>query len=106
MSFGLVDVRDVVDLHLRAMTNPLAKGERFLAVAGEVISLLDVAKILRRKMGASARRVPTREIPDWLVRLFAHFNGDLSLNTNELGKKKYVSNEKAKRVLGWAPRSN
>jgi nucleoside-diphosphate-sugar epimerase len=106
LSFGLVDVRDVADMQLQAMTNPLAKGERFLAVAGGVISLLDIANILRRNMGASARRVPTSEIPDWLVRVFALFNADLSLITNELGKKKYVSNEKAKRVLGWAPRSN
>jgi hypothetical protein len=46
--------------------------------------------------------VPIRELPDWLVRVFAHFNADLSQITNELNKKKYVSNEKAKRVLGWA----
>ena len=56
--FGLVDVRDVADLHLRAMTSPAAKGERFIAVAGETLSILDIAKVLRRTMGASAARVP------------------------------------------------
>jgi nucleoside-diphosphate-sugar epimerase len=75
--FGAVDVRDVVDLHLRAMTDPTAKGERFLAVAGDFMPLLDVAKVLKDCMGAWARRVPTRQ-----------------------------TNEKARRMLGWAPRSN
>ena len=58
--FGVVDVRDVADLHLRAMTHPAAKGERFLAVAGHFLSLLDIAKVLKKRLGASARRVPTR----------------------------------------------
>src|SRR5262249_23578287 len=35
LSFGVVDVRDVAELHIRAMTHPAAKGERFLAAAGE-----------------------------------------------------------------------
>jgi dihydroflavonol-4-reductase len=106
IAFGVVDVRDVADMHLRAMTNPLAKGERFLAVAGGLVSLLDMATILKQHMGAAARRVPTREIPDWLVRTFALFIPDLKAIKFELGNKKNVSNKKAKRILGWAPRSN
>ncbi len=50
--FGVVDVRDVADLHLRAMTHPAAKGERFLAVAGDFLSMLDIAKVLKSRMGA------------------------------------------------------
>src|SRR6267142_6678584 len=69
--FGVVDVRDVADLHLRAMTSPAAKGERFIAVMGETLSILDIAKVLRRTMGASAARVPRWEAPNWLVRLAA-----------------------------------
>ena len=53
--FGVVDVRDVADLHIRAMTHPAAKGERFLAVAGDFMSMLDIAKVLKRRMGASAQ---------------------------------------------------
>jgi len=71
MSFGIVDVRDVADLHLRAMTHPAAKGERFLAIAGDFMSLLDIAKVLKSRMGAAAKRVPTRELSNWLVRLAA-----------------------------------
>src|SRR5208283_1611256 len=46
--FGAVDVRDVVDLHIRAMTDPAAKGERFLAVAGDAMSISDIARVLKR----------------------------------------------------------
>jgi dihydroflavonol-4-reductase len=53
--FALVDVRDVADLHLRAMTSPAAKGERFIAVAGETLSILDIAKVLRRTIGHFGR---------------------------------------------------
>ncbi|WP_260736418.1 SDR family oxidoreductase [Tunturiibacter lichenicola] len=106
IGFGAVDVRDVADLHLRAMTNPAARGERFLAVAGKSISLLDVAGVLKTHMGALAHRVPTRELPDWVVRVFALFIPDMKAIAPELGNRKNVSNEKAKRVLDWVPRSN
>ncbi len=104
--FGVVDVRDVADLHIRAMLNPAAKGERFLAVAGDCMALLDMAKVLKAGMGASAKRVPTRQLPDWLVRFAALGNPVLRQLAPELGKIKNASNAKAKRVLGWAPRSN
>ena len=104
--FGVVDVRDVADLHIRAMTDPAAKGERFLAVAGDFISLLDIAKILKSRLGESAKRVPTRQLPDWLVRLAALRDPAVKQILPELGKRKNATNEKAKRILGWAPRSN
>jgi nucleoside-diphosphate-sugar epimerase len=106
ISFGAVDVRDVADMHLRAMTNPAANGERFLATAGEFISLFDVGKILRKNMGSIAKRVPSREIPDWIVRFLALFIADMKAISPELGIKKNASNEKAERILGWTPRSN
>ncbi len=106
ISFGAVDVRDVADMHLRAMTNPAANGERFLATAGEFLSLLDVGKILKKNMGSLAKRVPTREMPDWLVRFLALFIADMKAISPELGIRKNASNEKATRVLGWTPRSN
>ena len=104
--FGAVDVRDVVDLHLRAMTDPTAKGERFLAVAGDFMPLLDVAKVLKDCMGAWARRVPTRQLPNWVVRIAAMRDPAVKQILPELGKRKNATNEKARRMLGWAPRSN
>ena len=104
--FGLVDVRDVADLHLRAMTSPAAKGERFIAVAGETLSILDIAKVLRRTMGASAARVPRWEAPDWLVRLAATRVPLLRDALAQLGKVRRCSGAKARNVLGWTPRGN
>jgi nucleoside-diphosphate-sugar epimerase len=106
LSFGIVDVRDVADLHIRAMTHPAARGERFLAIAGDFLSMLDIAKVLKRRMGASARRVPTWQLPNWLVRIAAMRDPAAKQILPELGKKKNATNEKARRLLDWAPRSN
>jgi nucleoside-diphosphate-sugar epimerase len=103
--FGVVDVRDVVDLHLRAMTHPAARGERFLAVAGDFVSILDIGRMLKDRMGAAARRVPSRQLPDWLVRLAALRDPAVKQIVPELGKRKNGTSEKARRLLGWAPRS-
>jgi nucleoside-diphosphate-sugar epimerase len=106
LSFGIVDVRDVADLHLRAMTHPAAKGERFLAVAGDFMSMQEIAKVLKARMGAAAKRVPTWQLPNFVVRLASLRDPAVKQIVPELGKRKNATNEKAKRVLGWAPRSN
>jgi len=105
LRFGVVDVRDVADLHLRAMTDPRAKGERFLAVSGDFMSLSDMARILKERLGEAARRARTRELPDWLVRLASFADSSVRQIVPELGKSKYATAEKAKRLLGWSPRS-
>ena len=104
--FGAVDVRDVVDLHIRAMTHPAARGERFLAVAGDFMSMRDIALLLKTRMGGDAKQVPTMQLPNWLVRLAALRDPAVKQIIPELGKRKNATNEKAKRVLGWVPRSN
>jgi nucleoside-diphosphate-sugar epimerase len=104
--FGVVDVRDVADLHLRAMTDPAARGERFLATAGPSLPLIEVAATLRRHLGATARRAPRHEIPDWLVKLLANCGMRLAqAAVPELGKTKSATSDKARRMLGWQPRS-
>ncbi|MBN9559004.1 MAG: aldehyde reductase [Alphaproteobacteria bacterium] len=103
--FGIVDVRDVADLHIRAMIDPAAKGERFLAIAGDVLSIRGIAVILKARMGAAAGRVPTRELPNWLLRLAALRDPAIRQLVPELGKKKGATGEKARRLLGWAPRT-
>lgn len=106
LRFGLVDVRDVADLHLRAMIDPAARGERFLAIAGDFVSMIEIARVLRRRLGARARRVPVRELPSWLVRLVALRDPAARQILPELGKPKNATSSKARRVLGWAPRSS
>jgi nucleoside-diphosphate-sugar epimerase len=106
LNFAYVDVRDVADLHLLAMTHSAANGERFIAVSGDTISMLDVAKVLKRRMGARARRVPTRELPNLLMRIAALRDPAVKVLLPQLGKVRNASSEKAQRLLGWAPRSN
>ncbi len=106
VSYGVVDVRDVADLHILAMTHAAAKGERFLAVSGDFMSVLGIAKVLRARLGAAARRVPTWEVPDFVVHLASLIDPAVKQVLPELGKPKNATNEKARRLLGWAPRTN
>ncbi len=104
LTFGYVDVRDVADLHVRAMIDPAGAGQRFIAASGESISILDIAKTLRSRLGAAASRVPTREIPNFLVRLAARRNPSARAILWQLGTTTRFSSEKAQRMLGWSPR--
>jgi nucleoside-diphosphate-sugar epimerase len=104
LQMGVVDVRDVADLHLRAMTHPAARGERFLAVSGDFMSISEIGRLLRRRLGAQARRVPTWPLPDWLVRLAALVDPSVRQIVPELGKEKSATADKARRLLGWQPR--
>jgi len=103
-SLGLVDVRDVADLHLRAMTHPAAAGERFLAISGDSVSLLEIAKRLKALLGKEARRVSTWPVPDWMVRVAACLIPQVRRLLPHLGRTKQISSEKAIRMLGWKPR--
>jgi dihydroflavonol-4-reductase len=103
---GFIDVRDVADLHVRAMTRPAAKGQRFLAVAGDSLWLRDVATVLRRRMGPAGSKVSTWELPNWLVRLAARKNAGLRGIATLLGRNMNATSEKAIRLLGWSPRSS
>ncbi len=104
--FGIVDVRDVADLHVRAMTHPAARGERFLCTAGDFMSMLEIAKVLKARMGAAGAKVPARQLPNWVVRLAALRDPALKQLIPELGKQKNGSNAKARSLLGWNPRSS
>ncbi|RUU06435.1 aldehyde reductase [Mesorhizobium sp. USDA-HM6] len=105
MVFGVVDARDVADLHLRAMTNPAAKGERFLAISGDFMTTLEIARTLKARLGDAASRVTTKVLPDWLVKFVGLFDGQAAQIVTELGKARNATGAKAVRMLGWAPRS-
>jgi len=85
LGFGIVDVRDVADIHIRALTAPGMAGERFIA-SGPFYLMRDIGRVLRARLGAEARRVPTRTLPDFLVRFFALFDPAVRQVTGELGK--------------------
>ncbi|WFE30384.1 aldehyde reductase [Solwaraspora sp. WMMD791] len=103
MWVNVVDVRDVADLHLRAMTDPAAAGERFLASAGGM-SLPQLAALLRDRFGDAAGKVPTRTLPDWAVRVAARFSPRAAFVVPELGEPRQASADKARQLLGWQPR--
>jgi nucleoside-diphosphate-sugar epimerase len=103
--FGIVDVRDVADLHIRAMTDPAAAGQRFLAVTGDFLPFVGIAKVLKARLGSAAAKVPARELPNFIIRLAALRDPAVKQILPELGKVRNGSNEKARRLLGWTPRS-
>jgi dihydroflavonol-4-reductase len=104
VTFGVVDVRDVADLHQRAMVHPAGAGARFLAGAGDFISVAGVAAVLKGRLGALGRRVSTRVAPNWVIRMMGLFLAEARATVPELGREKNASSDKARRVLGWAPR--
>jgi dihydroflavonol-4-reductase len=104
IGFEIVDVRDIADVHIRAMTTPEAAGQRFLAT-GEFTWMRDMARTLHDGLAARGRKVSTRQIPDFVVRLAARFgNPALREITPALGRRNRHSTEKARAVLGWQPR--
>jgi nucleoside-diphosphate-sugar epimerase len=88
LGFNIVDVRDVADLHIRAMTDPMA----------------DLATLLRARLGSQAAKVPTAKAPDFLLRLVALFDRDLQSVMPSLGRRREFTSAKAERLLGWKPR--
>lgn len=103
IGFGIVDVRDLVDLHIRAMTEPAGAGQRFIATS-DFLWFGDIARILREDLGTAAARVPTRRLPDFTVRIGALFNAELRQLAPNLGVRQIASSAKAEQLLGWTPR--
>lgn len=100
-----VDVRDVADLHLLAMTDPAARGERFLATAGNSMWMIEIADLLRQRFGKAAEKVPTQVWPDEQVRIAGETNAQLRGVVPLLNYDMSATGKKAERLLGWAPRS-
>ena len=103
LGFWIVDVRDLADLHIRAMTAPEAAGQRFLAT-GDFLWMEDIARALRSKLGSRAAKTPSRRLPDFVVRLLLPFMPQLRPLAPLLGRKFALTPEKARRVLGFSPR--
>lgn len=102
--FSIVDVRDVADLHVLAMENPDADGERFIASEGFMM-FSDMANLLREHYPDYAKKLPKGNLPDWLLKVASRFNPVLKQVLPELGKRREASFVKAKNFLGWQPRT-
>ena len=103
LGFSLVDVRDVADLEIKAMTAPEAGGERFIA-ATKFLWMAEAGEVLRERLGEAASKVPTRTVPNVLVRVMALFDPGIRSVIGGLGKRTELSSEKARSSLGWSPR--
>jgi dihydroflavonol-4-reductase len=101
---GYVDVRDVASLHLLAMTDPAAAGERFIATAGHSLWTREVAAILRERLGERAAKVPAKEMPILVARGLAKVNPQMRNLRALLGRNLDATSAKAERLLGWKPR--
>lgn len=101
--FGIVDVRDVADMHVRCLTMPDMAGERFIC-SGPFLMMADVAAILRDGLGPQGRKVPKRKLPDWLMRLVGRFDPVVRQVLGELGNVRDTDISHARTKLGWSPR--
>jgi nucleoside-diphosphate-sugar epimerase len=103
LGFTFVDVRDVADLHIRALTDPAGGGERFIAT-DRFLWMAEVAAILRERLGDAAKKVPTRVAPNLAIRAMALFDSSVRSVVSDLGKQSWFSSEKARTSLGWTTR--
>jgi nucleoside-diphosphate-sugar epimerase len=104
LGFAFIDVRDVAALHVGAMTAPEAGGQRLIA-AGEFLWFSDVARILRQRLGDDAKKVPTRKVPNFVVRGMALVDPGVRSVASELGHEaRYSTANATRRVGGWKPR--
>ncbi|MGF7080952.1 SDR family oxidoreductase [Mucilaginibacter sp. UYCu711] len=103
---NIVDIRDVADLHIRAMTNPDANGQRFIASADGEISMPEIAKLLKIKMPGVSAKVASKTLPNWILSIASLFNPQAKQAAALLKINRRVSNAKAKKVLGWKPIAN
>ncbi len=103
IGFGIIDVRDVADLHYRALTTDGVKNERYIC-SGPFLKMIDVAAILKSHLGERARKVPLRRMPDWMLKLFAIFRPELNQLVHELGNVRSGDSSHAEQSLGWTMR--
>ena len=104
ISFGIVDVRDVAQLHLLALESPQASGNRFIA-SSETMAIPSISMVLREKIPEYKKKLPKGIAPNFLIKLLGLFSPLMKTVADQLGKTKELDNSKAKNILGWQPRS-
>jgi nucleoside-diphosphate-sugar epimerase len=103
IGFGIIDVRDVADLHYRALTAPDVQDERYVC-SGPFLKMIEVAELLRANLGEQARKVPKRKMPDWLLKLLALMRPELKQLVAELGNVRGGDSRHAMQTLDWTMR--
>jgi dihydroflavonol-4-reductase len=97
LKFGIVDVRDVAQMHVKAINADAAKGERILA-SSETYSFVEIAKLIKSFYPKS--KAKTGQAPTFLIKFLSNFDGEIKAVLPLLGMPMLVSNEKARKILG------
>jgi len=104
ISWTVVDVRDVANAHLQAMIQPQAAGNRYIC-AGEFMWFAEIANILHQHFAERGYKIPTRPLPDWIVKTFARMDKSVQGVVSLLGQEHRLDNSKIKEQLGVEFRS-
>ncbi|MEI8027561.1 MAG: aldehyde reductase [Pseudomonadota bacterium] len=100
VAMGMVDVRDVARLHVKAMTAPGAAGKRFIAATAEPVSMETLAQVLKKE-GYS--KVPSIKAPSILLKFMGLFDREAKGMIPFLGQKAFFDNRATFEVLDWKP---
>jgi nucleoside-diphosphate-sugar epimerase len=103
LGYATVDVRDVAAAHVAAMTAPGAGGERFCC-AGAHTWMAEIVEILNRNFADRGYKIPTRKLPNFVIRATSLFDKTTRLVVQELGKRQDIDSTKIRDRLGWKPR--
>jgi nucleoside-diphosphate-sugar epimerase len=100
----IVDVRDVAGAHILAITHAAAAGERFLLSNGAALPMKEIGNSIKATLGDAAKNVPSRSIPDLMMRAIGLVDPKIRAFLPDLGYAKQTSNAKALKMLDWKPR--
>jgi dihydroflavonol-4-reductase len=98
-ALGMVDVRDVARLHLKALTIPSAAGKRLIGSSEDAIPMLHLATTLRN---AGYSRVPTRRLPTPLVKFVGVFDRSVRSTIPYLGSRARLDTTQTRDVANWS----
>ena len=101
--FAISDVRDVAAMHVAALEKPESIGERYLCT-GPFMTFEQVADVLRRAY--PDRKITSKVVPDWIIRLLAAFGGPVRQIINDVGNQKHFDGSKGAALLGRPYRTN
>ncbi|MCH4009764.1 SDR family oxidoreductase [Companilactobacillus sp.] len=106
LPLNIVDVRDVADIHIKAMQTPIANGQRFIASADGEISIGEMIQLIKKQRPELSDKIIDKKLPNWLINLAAIFNKQAQGGKLFIDMNRNVSNQKAKETLDWHPLAN
>jgi len=98
VAMGMVDVRDVARLHVKALTAAGAAGQRFIAATAEPVEMAHIARVLRE---AGYAKAPARRAPSIAIRAMSLFDRQARGMLPSLGKKAALDNRTTFDILDW-----